>query len=85
MSTTPCGPRVAQDFKRRTTKYWVRQEDVAAVKYLVMQHLPVFLQKGEKSDAQLINSVYVDNKDFELYYGRLDRVPRKSLLPAEGA
>jgi SPX domain protein involved in polyphosphate accumulation len=68
---------VAQDFCRKTSKYWVKMEDVAAVKYLVMQHLPVFLQKGEKTDAQLTNSVYIDNKDLELYYGRLNKVPRK--------
>lgn len=53
----------AQSFLRSTTKYWVRTEDVSKVKYAILKHLPVFLQKtatGE-SDSQLTNSVYFDN------------------------
>lgn len=34
-----------QDFVRSTRKYWVHTEDVSRVKYIVLQHLPVFLQK----------------------------------------
>jgi SPX domain protein involved in polyphosphate accumulation len=47
------------------------------VKYIILQHLPVFLQKdmpGE-TDAQLVNSVYLDNRALELYHGRLDKTP----------
>ena len=50
----------AQDFMRKTTKYWVRPEFVTAVKYMVSQRLPVFLfngTDGATSDAQLVNSV----------------------------
>lgn len=53
----------SQSFLRSTTKYWVRTEDVSKVKYAILKHLPVFLQKtatGE-SDSQLTNSVYFDN------------------------
>ncbi|GMI43855.1 hypothetical protein TeGR_g6819, partial [Tetraparma gracilis] len=57
--------------------YWVNTEDVSKVKYAVLQHLPVFLQKtatGE-TDSQLTNSVYLDNTSLELYHGRLDKTP----------
>lgn len=67
----------SQSFLRSTTKYWVRTEDVSKVKYAVLKHLPVFLQKtatGE-SDSQLTNSVYFDNDQLELYHGRLDKIP----------
>eukprot|EP01041_Mallomonas_annulata_P011239 gene11239-23500_t len=66
-----------QDFVRSTTKYWVHTEDISRVKYIVLQHLPVFLQKtmeGE-TDSQLVNSVYLDNRAMELYHGRLDKTP----------
>eukprot|EP00956_Cyclotella_meneghiniana_P043464 scaffold271512_cov106-Cyclotella_meneghiniana.AAC.1 len=67
----------AQSFLRSTTKYWVRTEDVSKVKYAVLKHLPVFLQKtmAGESDSQLVNSVYFDNDQLELYHGRLDKTP----------
>lgn len=41
------------------------------------QHLPVFqFDKDDfAGDAQLINSVYFDNENLELYHGRLDKKP----------
>ena len=53
----------SQSFSRSTTKYWVRTEDVSKVKYAILKHLPVFLQKTStgESDSQLVNSVYFDN------------------------
>lgn len=66
-----------QCFLRSTKKYWVHTEDVSAVKYIVLQHLPVFLQAGMsgESDAQLTTSIYVDNYAMELYKGRLEKSP----------
>jgi SPX domain protein involved in polyphosphate accumulation len=60
---------------RSTTKYWVHTEHVSAVKLIVLQHLPVFLQESMQgeTDAQLVNSVYLDNRSFELYRGRMDK------------
>ena len=51
----------AQSFQRSTTKYWVKTEDVSRVKYAILRHLPVFLQKTStgESDSQFTNSVYV--------------------------
>jgi len=67
----------SQSFLRSTTKYWVRTEDVSKVKYAILKHLPVFLQKTStgESDSQLTNSVYFDNDQLELYHGRLDKTP----------
>lgn len=67
----------AQGFVRTTTKYWVRAGDISTVKYRVLQHLPVFQFDASHSagDAQLINSVYLDNSSAELYHGRLDKRP----------
>ncbi|CAJ1930789.1 unnamed protein product [Cylindrotheca closterium] len=67
----------SQSFLRSTTKYWVKTEDVSRVKYFILRHLPVFLQKTStgESDSQFTNSVYVDNDQLELYHGRLDKSP----------
>lgn len=67
----------AQNFVRSTRKYWVHTEDISSIKYTVLQHLPVFLQKamGGETDSQLVNSVYLDNYSMELYHGRLDKTP----------
>ncbi|KAL3938349.1 MAG: hypothetical protein SGARI_001775 [Bacillariaceae sp.] len=66
-----------QSFLRQTTKYWVKTEDVSRVKYYVLRHLPVFLQKTStgESDSQFTNSVYLDNDQLELYHGRLEKSP----------
>ena len=66
-----------QDFIRSTTKYWVHTEHISRVKYIILQHLPVFLQDSMPgdTDAQLVNSVYLDNRSLELYRGRLDKTP----------
>uniref|UniRef100_A0A7S2LN41 SPX domain-containing protein n=1 Tax=Leptocylindrus danicus TaxID=163516 RepID=A0A7S2LN41_9STRA len=65
----------AQSFVRSTTKYWVKMDDVSAIKYAILQHLPVFLQKTStgETDSQLTNSVYLDNDSLELYHGRLNK------------
>lgn len=50
-------------------------EDVSAVKYAVVQHLPVQLQSTNmgESDSVLINSLYLDNHTLELYHSRLEK------------
>jgi SPX domain protein involved in polyphosphate accumulation len=67
----------SQSFLRSTSKYWVKTEDVSRVKYTILRHLPVFLQKTStgESDSQFTNSVYLDNDALELYHGRLDKTP----------
>ena len=67
----------SQAFKRSTTKYWVRTQDVSAVKRIIIENMPVFVfnQENYSGDAQLVNSVYFDNESVELYHGRLDKKP----------
>lgn len=71
-------------FVRTTYKFWVKPDDVSAVKLAISKHLPVFLQPGMTSssagsgfkshaekDSQLVNSVYLDSSTLELYHCRL--------------
>ena len=68
-----------QSFVRATTKYWVRNDDLSAVKLAISKHLPVLLQggkaEGSGKDSQLVNSVYLDSSTLELYHGRLNKLP----------
>lgn len=66
-----------QDFVRSTTKYWVQEDDISQVKFLILENLPVYIQESEdgSNDAQLVNSVYLDNDALELYRGRLNKSP----------
>ena len=56
----PAAESSRQDFVRSTRKYWVHTEDISHVKYIILQHLPVLLQKsmGGETDSQLVNSIY---------------------------
>lgn len=74
---SPATENSRQDFVRSTRKYWVHTEDISHVKYIVLQHLPVLLQKNMEgnTDSQLVNSIYIDNYAMELYHGRLDKTP----------
>ena len=77
------GPRGVVDersFVRATTKYWVRSDDLSAVKLAISRHLPVLVSggrvtEGESKDSQLVNSVYLDSPSLELYHGRLAKLP----------
>jgi SPX domain protein involved in polyphosphate accumulation len=53
----------AQSFCRSTTKYWVKTEDVSRVKYGILRHLPVFLQKtssGESGTYGIVRLLLID-------------------------
>jgi SPX domain protein involved in polyphosphate accumulation len=67
----------AQAFNRSTTKYWVATDAVSAVKRTIIENMPVFVfnEENYSGDAQLVNSVYFDNENAELYHGRLDKKP----------
>jgi SPX domain protein involved in polyphosphate accumulation len=64
-----------QDFVRNTKKYWVPTEHISSLKHLVLQHLPVFRMWTGGGDSQLVNSVYFDNRQMQLYHGRMDKNP----------
>ena len=67
----------AQAFKRSTTKYWIKTDDVTTVKSIIIENMPVFVFNKDNyiGDSQLVNSVYFDNESLELYHGRLDKKP----------
>ncbi|KAG0136894.1 putative vacuolar transporter chaperone (Vtc4) [Tuber indicum] len=63
-----------QNFIRQTTKYWVHPDNITELKLIILKHLPVLVfnpnKEFEKQDSA-ISSIYYDNRDFELYLGRL--------------
>ncbi|KAI8374508.1 VTC domain-containing protein [Radiomyces spectabilis] len=63
-------------FERATAKYWIHPDNITEVKAIIMLHLPVLIfnkaKKWEPSDSA-ISSVYFDNRNFDLYTGRLQR------------
>jgi SPX domain protein involved in polyphosphate accumulation len=70
----------AQAFIRQTTRYWVRTEDVSKVKYAVLKHLPVFLQKTStgETDSQLTNNIFFDNDQLGEFQYKLLAIRYKS-------
>ena len=65
-----------------TSKFWVRMSDVSTVKHNLLQHLPVMQVNHEEfsGDAELVQSIYLDNSSLELYHGRLDKRPNALAL-----
>ncbi|ANZ75513.1 BA75_02314T0 [Komagataella pastoris] len=63
-----------QNFVRQTTKYWVHPDNITELKLIILKHLPVLVfnssKEFEKEDSA-ITSIYFDDKDMDLYYGRL--------------
>lgn len=63
-----------QNFVRQTTKYWVHPDNITELKLIILKHLPVLVfnpnKEFEKEDSA-ISSIYFDNRDFDLYLGRL--------------
>lgn len=63
-----------QNFVRQTTKYWVHPDNITEVKLIILKHLPVLVfnsnKEFEKEDSA-ITSIYYDNENLDLYYGRL--------------
>ncbi|XBW37208.1 hypothetical protein QEN19_002788 [Hanseniaspora menglaensis] len=62
------------NFVRQTTKYWVHPDNITQVKLKILKNLPVLVfnpdKEFNKSDMA-ISSIYFDNEDLDLYYGRL--------------
>ncbi|QLG74446.1 hypothetical protein HG535_0G03290 [Zygotorulaspora mrakii] len=63
-----------QNFVRQTTKYWVHPDYITELKLIILKHLPVLVfntnKEFEREDSA-ITSIYYDNEDLDLYYGRL--------------
>lgn len=63
-----------QNFVRQTTKYWVHPDNITELKLVILKHLPVLVFNAEKEfepEDSAITSIYFDNKEMDLYYGRL--------------
>ncbi|KAI8366828.1 VTC domain-containing protein [Radiomyces spectabilis] len=63
-------------FERATAKYWVHPDNVTELKAILLFHLPVLVfnpNKPIEPTDSAISSVYMDNADFDLYNGRLQR------------
>ena len=63
-----------QNFVRQTTKYWVHPDNITELKLIILKHLPVLVFNADKEFDQedsAITSIYFDNQDMDLYYGRL--------------
>ncbi|SCU91491.1 LADA_0F10286g1_1 [Lachancea dasiensis] len=63
-----------QNFVRQTTKYWVHPDNITELKLIILKHLPVLVFNSNKEFEQedsAITSIYYDNEDLDLYYGRL--------------
>ena len=73
----PVEQALATVFNRKTTKYWIRTQDISTVKHIVLQNLPVFQLNLDQlhGDSQQCNSVYLDNDSMELYEQRLTKSP----------
>ncbi|GME77442.1 unnamed protein product [[Candida] boidinii] len=65
-----------QNFVRQTTKYWVHPDNITELKLIILKHLPVLVFNSNKEFEQedsAITSIYYDNKNMDLYYGRLEK------------
>ncbi|CCE61540.1 hypothetical protein TPHA_0A04670 [Tetrapisispora phaffii CBS 4417] len=63
-----------QNFVRQTTKYWVHPDNITELKLIILKHLPVLVFNANKEferEDSAITSIYYDNEDMDLYYGRL--------------
>lgn len=65
-----------QNFVRQTTKYWVHPDNITELKLIILKHLPVLVFNADKefeTEDLAITSIYFDNQDMDLYYGRLQK------------
>ncbi|ODV84878.1 hypothetical protein CANARDRAFT_8015 [[Candida] arabinofermentans NRRL YB-2248] len=65
-----------QNFVRQTTKYWVHPDNITELKLIILKHLPVLVFNSNKEfevEDSAITSIYYDNPEMDLYYGRLEK------------
>lgn len=58
----------AQTFERNTTKYWVRAENLMAIKVAIIQNLPVYLFDRKAADGTRLKNTL---QDFNEIYGEI--------------
>lgn len=65
-----------QNFVRQTTKYWVHPDNITELKLIILKHLPVLVFNSNKEfeiEDSAITSIYYDNRELDLYKGRLEK------------
>lgn len=79
-------------FERKTTKYWVRMDDILRIKLFIIQHLPIleihktpYPSRGldQTPPTQVhnyISSLYLDNAAFTCYHDRIEKLEGAELL-----
>eukprot|EP01052_Picozoa_sp_SAG31_P004153 SAG31_NODE_169_length_21415_cov_29.765338_15_plen_733_part_00 len=79
------------EFCRKTTKYWVRPEDLLRVKFAIAKHVPIHSQPDREAchssastsampSDTLVSSVYFDDGKAELYHSRRNCEEASKLL-----
>ena len=60
------------EFKRKSIKFWVEKKNIWKVIFNVVKHLPIYIYDEDINDHiyQYISSIYLDNKNLELYHDR---------------
>lgn len=65
-----------QNFVRQTTKYWVHPDNITELKLIILKHLPVLVFNSSKEfepEDSAITSIYYDDRELDLYRGRLEK------------
>ena len=70
------------DFARKSSKYWVRRDKLIPIILNIIENLPIFIWDEEINDHiyQHIYSVYLDNKDCDMYNRRIDKENKSKLI-----
>ena len=72
----------ADNFKRKSIKYWVKKENTIPLILKIIKHLPIFVWDEEINDYiyQKIQSVYFDNEECSIFHDRVDKLNESKLI-----
>lgn len=68
----------SQEFQRKTTKYWVHQDDIPEMKRIILGQMPEFT--FSKKISNLVQSLYLDNDYLRRYQDRIMMINRGMLF-----
>lgn len=71
------GSKKGNDKKFNVQKYLIPQENIVSLKLAIMKHLPEthYVNDVEKIEDSYINTIYLDNSNFDLYKKAIDVSP----------
>jgi SPX domain protein involved in polyphosphate accumulation len=72
----------ADNFTRKSIKYWVKKENTIPLILKIIKHLPIFVWDEEINDYiyQKIQSVYFDNEECGVFHERVDKLNESKLI-----